>query len=270
MGARRSSPFTGARAAPRNLEGAARRSGPSRSGRGPGRPRRRRAAGRGSSASRAASTWPRRSGSPRGHQVAGDAVDHVSCSPPTAVATTGTPQAMASSGVMPERLVPGRGDDDVGRPYQRGHVGAGHGPAESHPVGDPGLGGERAQPAHLGVGVERGRPAARRRRPARRPGPRPAPATTSSEPLRSTSRPTHQQPRPLRLARRHRAVRGGTVAGRRRRARPRPGRGSAPMPASSKTSSVQVATTRSTVRPSARSSSIRSAGWCRRRPGGGA
>ena len=52
-----------------------------------------------------------------------------------------------------ERLVPGDGEDDVGRAHPRRDVGPRDGPGEDQPVADPCLRGDRAQPAHLRVRV---------------------------------------------------------------------------------------------------------------------
>ena len=140
-------------------------------------------------------------------------VDHGVGDPPTAVPTTGTPQAIASSGVSPNGSYQGAATSRSAERYQRRISSRGTAPTSRTRSADPAR--LRRAPA---AGGRTGRsPAA----PAGGP-----PTTTHSASGTSAHRPDHvlealaldqpadgQDPRPAGLARRGRAVRGGTWPG---------------------------------------------------------
>ena len=206
----------------------------------------------------------------RRHQVAGDAVDHrVDQAADGACRRPGTPQAIASSGVMPNGSYQGAARTTSAERSRRARR-----PARTAPASRPG----RRRPARRRAPAAGAPPG--RRPAASRGGP---PATTSSASGHVRQRPDGvvealaldqpadgEQPRaagpPAPAGPRGVNVRGVDPA----RARPSSGRWAAPIRASSRTSSVQVAMTRSTSRPGRARSSRRCGGlvsaapWCRR------
>ena len=114
----------------------------------------------------------------------------VSSRPPTALPTTGTPQAAASSGVMPNGSYQGVRQDDVGRPVEGRHPPVRHLADQPDPVVDAQLPRQPHQAAGLGVAAQLLAAEDHRPRRARRPAAAASARTAVSNPLRSTRRPT--------------------------------------------------------------------------------
>ena len=129
----------------------------------------------------------------------------MSSSPPTALATTGTPQAIASSGTMPNGSYQGVQTTRSAERSSAGTSGAGHRADQPDPVGHPEALGQPGQPAASGSPASSsaaGPPAMT----SSASGTPTSARITVSKPLRGTSRPTHSS-RGRSPARGHRAVR---------------------------------------------------------------